>query len=65
MRAAVQRQNAWSNARLQTSDNFYRNREFQLGRLLELQRQLDAAEKVQLYRRVRVNKLAIFLYLAL
>jgi hypothetical protein len=55
MQYAMQRERELQNRRMIMMDLLYRNREFQLGRLVELQKQLDSAEKVQIYRRIRVN----------
>ena len=40
---------------VQMMDMLLRNRERVLQQLMELQRKLDAAEKVELYRRIRVG----------
>lgn len=55
MQQAMRLERELYNRRMIMMDLLYRNREFQLGRLVELQKQLDTAEKVQIYRRIRVR----------
>lgn len=58
-RAAIRRQQRWAARQHMAQMAVLQKRDFQLGRQLELRKQLDAVQKIESYRKVKVHGLCL------